>query len=92
MSAPNKIMVIDLETQNLPYFGSVASPRNPDNYVVAVGQAIEDVPYSGAITGVYYANKEDSRGKWLSIPDDVWLLVAHNAADASSARRTPSTC
>ena len=80
MSAPNKVMILDLETENLPYFGSIASPRNPDNYVVAVGQAIEDVPYSGQITGVYYANKEESRGKWLHIPDDVWLLVAHNAA------------
>lgn len=77
---PNKIMIVDLETENHVYYGSLASPRHPDNFVVAIGQAIEDTPYSGQITGAYYPTKESVPDDWLKIPDDVWLLVAHNAA------------
>lgn len=75
----NRIMIVDLETENHAYYGAVASPRHPENYVVAVGQAIDTVPYDGPITGQYFTNKGEA-GKWLIIPDDVWLLVAHNAA------------
>ena len=71
-----RIMFIDLEVENHKYYGALASPRHPDNYVVAVGQAIDEQPNDGAITGEYYTSRPD---KWLSIPDDVWLLVAHNA-------------
>ncbi len=71
-----KIMILDLETQNHKYFGAVASPRHPENYVVAVGQVIDEQPFDGAITGSYFTERP---AKWLSIPDDVWLLVAHNA-------------
>lgn len=78
MSKPNKIMFIDLETNNNQYFGAVASPRHPDNYVVMVGQAIDSKPFNGEITGNYYNNAEEAKD-WLVIPDDVWLLVAHNA-------------
>lgn len=73
-----RIMVLDLETENHSYYGALASPRHPQNYVVAVGQAIDEQPYSGAVTGEYYTSKEASQN-WLKIPDDVWLLVAHNA-------------
>src|SRR5574337_782722 len=72
------IMVLDLETQNVPYYGALSSPRCPDNYVVAVGQAIEAAPFTGEITGQYFNNKAESEA-WLHIPDNVWLLVAHNA-------------
>lgn len=75
---PNKILHIDIETNNNKHFGAVASPRHPDNYVVMVGQAIDEQPYSGAITHEYYNNAEEAKN-WLNIPDDVWLLVAHNA-------------
>lgn len=71
-----RIMFIDLETENHTYFGALASPRHPDNYVVAVGQALDTNPFDGEITGEYYTSRPD---KWLHIPDDVWLLVAHNA-------------
>ena len=71
-----RIMFIDLEVENHKYYGALASPRHPENYVVAVGQAIDEQPNDGAITGEYYTSRPD---KWLSIPDDVWLLVAHNA-------------
>lgn len=76
----SRVMIVDLETENHSYFGAVASPRHPQNYVVAIGQVIEDVPYSGEITGAYYTSKENQPANWLTIPDDVWLLVAHNAA------------
>lgn len=71
-----KIMILDLETENHKYFGALASPRHPQNYVVAVGQAIDEVPYDGEVQGKYYTERTDD---WLHIPDDVWLLVAHNA-------------
>lgn len=77
MSA-NKVMIIDLETENNPYFGEVASPRHPENYVVMIGEAIEHQPYSGERVLRHYRSKEEARG-WLKIPDDVWLVVAHNA-------------
>ena len=76
----SRIMFIDLETENHTYCGALASPRDPKNYVVAVGQAIDAVPFSGDITGQYFPTKAEAEAApWLDIPDDVWLLVAHNA-------------
>lgn len=75
---PNKIMHIDLEVENHPYYGAIASPRHPENYVVMVGQAIDEQPMSGERVLTHYQNKEEAKG-WLKIPDDVWLVVAHNA-------------
>lgn len=75
---PNKILHLDLETNNNPYYGAVASPRHPDNYVVAIGWAIDEKPYSGERQHKYFNTKEEAEG-WLQIPDDVWLIVAHNA-------------
>lgn len=75
---PNKILHLDLETNNNPYYGAVASPRHPDNYVVAIGWAIDEKPYSGERQHKYFNSKEEAEG-WLQIPDDVWLIVAHNA-------------
>lgn len=72
----SRILFIDLEVENHKYFGAMASPRHPDNYVVAVGQALDEQPFDGAITGEYYTARPE---KWLHIPDDVWLLVAHTA-------------
>ena len=77
---PNRIMFIDLETQNHKYFGALASPRHPENYLVCEGRAIDLLPFDGPITGTYYTNQaEADKAQWLNIPDDVWLLVAHNA-------------
>lgn len=74
----SKVMILDIETNNNPYFGAVASPRHPDNYVVELGYAIEETPYSGEVHGVRYESKEAAHS-WLNIPDDVTLLVCHNA-------------
>lgn len=77
----NRVLFIDLETENHVHFGALASPRHPLNYVVAEGRAIDLNPFDGAITGTYFTCKEDANAaQWLNIPDDVWLLVAHNAA------------
>lgn len=75
---PNKIMHIDLETENHPYFGAISSPRHPDNYVVMLGVAIDEKPLSGERVLTHFQSKEEAVG-WLKIPDDVWLVVAHNA-------------
>ena len=75
-----KVMIIDLETENNPYYGDISSPRHPDNYVVAEGHCIEEVPFTGEVLGAYFNSKEASLARgWLHIPDDVDLLVAHNA-------------
>ena len=74
-----RIMICDLETNNHPYYGAIASPRHPENYVVMVGQAIDEAPFDGAVTGARFESKEEAKS-WLSIPDDVWLIVAHNAS------------
>ena len=77
----SRIMFIDLETENHTHFGALASPRHPKNYIVAEGRAIDTNPFDGPITGTYFNSKEEAdSAQWLAIPDDVWLLVAHNAA------------
>ena len=78
MSKPNKIMFLDLEVENKPYYGALASPRHPDNFVVMNGYAIDETPMSGAVQVDHYLSKEAAQN-WLHIPDDVWLVVAHNA-------------
>lgn len=74
-----RIMFLDLEVENNPYFGALASPHNPANYIVAVGYALDTDPYDGAVEGSYFHSKEEAKD-WLTIPDDVWLLVCHNAS------------
>lgn len=75
---PNKVLFMDLEVENKPYFGALASPRHPDNYVVMLGQATDETPLSGERVMRHFKSKEEAQG-WLQIPDDVWLVVAHNA-------------
>lgn len=75
----NKIMFLDLETNNHQYHGAVASPRHPENFVVMNGYAVEDTPFAGEVQCDHYPTKADVPAQWLNIPDDVWLLVCHNA-------------
>jgi hypothetical protein len=42
------IMFLDLETNNNSYFGAVAPPRHPENFVVMNGYAVESVPLPDA--------------------------------------------
>ncbi|BAN92334.1 DNA polymerase [Ralstonia phage RSB3] len=75
-----RLMFMDIETENHGYFGAVASPRHPDNYVVLNGWAIDTNPYDGAIEHIRNDSKEQAASRpWVTIPDDVWLLVCHNA-------------
>ena len=75
----NEILFLDLEVDNRPYFGAMASPRHPENFVVMNGFAIESEPYKGEIQYDHYRTISEVPGQWLNIPDDVWLIVMHNA-------------
>lgn len=85
------IMHIDLEVQNHEYYGSKASPYCPDNYVVHSAYRIDRTDGNGMVTveptfDVRFNTKQefldDVAGEhlWFRIPDDCWLIVAHNAA------------
>lgn len=87
------IVHIDLETENHEYYGSKASPYCPDNYVVESAWRVDTTQDDGTTTvgsvqSVRFssreeflaANAEPGDVPWLFIPDDCWLIVAHNAA------------
>lgn len=85
------IMHIDLEVQNHEYYGSKASPYCPDNYVVHSAYRIDRTDDDGKVTveptfDIRFNTKQefldDVAGEhlWFRIPDDCWLIVAHNAA------------
>lgn len=67
----------DLEVQNEPWFGSIASPFNPENYIVATGWAVD----TGPVQHLYFDNKEESlKSDWLEKGlKDQKMYVAHNA-------------
>lgn len=67
-------LILDLEVENHPHLGAIASPRHPLNYVVAPGWAYGNGPVQHA----YYYSKEESRD-WLPSLDEVDVIVAHNA-------------
>ncbi|CBY88554.1 hypothetical protein [Pantoea phage LIMEzero] len=79
-----RVQVIDLETENHPWFGELASPRCPDNYVVMQGQ--QDVVLTA--DGWKYQERHEYRYKdiddWranksLHIDPATQIIVAHNA-------------
>lgn len=87
------IMHIDLETENHEYYGSKASPYCPDNYVVESAWRIDTTQADGTTTvGPTQSVRFNSRSEfvsansspngcgWFNIPEDCWLIVAHNAA------------
>lgn len=86
------ILILDLETQNNEYYGSKASPYCPDNYVVESAWRIDTTQADGTTTvgtvqSVRFGSIEEFRRgnamvpcAWFNIPDDCWLIVAHNAA------------
>lgn len=83
-------MHIDLEVQNHEYYGSKASPYCPDNYVVESAWRIDTTQADGTTTvGTTLSVRYNSRAEflegnavssWFTIPDDCWLITAHNAA------------
>lgn len=87
----SSIMTIDIEVENHPYYGSKASPYCPDNYVVHSAYRIDRTQDDGTVTveptfDIRFNSKQafldDVAGEhlWFRIPDDCWLIVAHNAA------------
>lgn len=83
------ILITDYETQNHPYYGSVASPYCPDNYIVESAWRIDRTHDDGTVeVGPVESVRYNSRARfeaapvseWLPIPADCWLIVAHNAA------------
>lgn len=87
----SSIMTIDIEVENHPYYGSKASPYCPDNYVVHSAYRIDRTQDDGTVTveptfDIRFNSKQafldDVTGEhlWFRIPDDCWLIVAHNAA------------
>ena len=69
--------VIDLETQNYEYRGSLASPHDPRNYIVASGWCIDNQP----VQYEYYRTPEEAvSSDWLERAlKDQQVLVAFNA-------------
>lgn len=84
-----QIMHIDLEVENYEYYGNVASPYCPDNYVVESAYRIDTVDDSGQVHvgdvfSIRFNNKEeflaDVNGahRWLDIPEHCTMMVIHN--------------
>lgn len=70
-------LICDLECDNKPYLGAVASPFCPENYIVAAGWAIDD----GAVQSRYFYNKEEANSStWLDEAlEQATVFVAFNA-------------
>lgn len=84
-----KIFIVDIETENNPWYGNVASAFNPDNYIVAPGWRVDTVDDAGTVhvgeTQWQYFNSKDeelSNPGWFDVLNDpaVMVMVAHNAA------------
>ena len=73
----DRIVVFDLEVENHPYYGALASPVHPDNFVVASAWATLD----GEVQSIYRPNKQDAKdwAKFLDLATPGGILVAHNA-------------
>lgn len=85
----SSILFIDYETQNVPYYGGVATPYCPENYIVESGWRIDRTNPDGTVVvgevgSVRYESREEflaaPASQWLPIQPDTWLIVAHNLA------------
>lgn len=80
-----RIRIIDLETQNHTYLGSVAPPYCPDNYIVQAGWRDDVDGQAGLVQSRRFnsieewkADRDAERSDWFNL-DGVDMLVAHNA-------------
>ncbi|QMP84044.1 DNA polymerase I [Pseudomonas phage pphageT12] len=74
-----RIRIADIETQNHPYLGGVASAHCPDNYIVLYGwrDDVDGVP--GTPQLIRFESKEEANDpSWFSL-DGVDLFVHHNS-------------
>lgn len=69
-----KYLILDLETQTHPRFKRKANPFLPENYIVARGWKVEG---DARCTAEFYDDVDSVKS--LHIPDDVDVIVAHNA-------------
>lgn len=69
--------VLDLETNNIEWYGNNSSPHNPENWIVAAGWCIDNQD----IQSEYFSSKELAlSSNWLEHAlDGQQYLVAHNA-------------
>lgn len=81
-----KILICDLETENKPWLGKVASPFNPENYIVAPGWRLDTVNDDGTVTvgeihHRYFTSiaEADAGADWFDVVDDAQIIVAHNS-------------
>ena len=80
-----KILHVDLETENHPWYGQVASPFNPANYIIAPGWRVDTVQDDGTVEAGevkydYFYNAEEANSSgWFSVLDDCSIMVCHNA-------------
>lgn len=72
-------LVIDLETENNPYYGMVASPFCPDNYIVAVGYTADRTKEEADSIYVYENHRFDFLKRLLDQHPNTKLIIAHNA-------------
>lgn len=71
-------LIHDYEVQNIEYFGSIASPHNPENYIVATGWCIDNNP----VKSLYFNTKEEAlESNWFEEAlKGQKVYVAHNLA------------
>lgn len=81
-----KILHTDLETQNHPWYGNVASAFNPENFIVAPGWRVDTVNDDGTVTvgethHRYFgtAVEADNGADWFNVLNDCTIMVCHNA-------------
>jgi DNA polymerase I-like protein with 3'-5' exonuclease and polymerase domains len=69
--------ILDLEVNNVPYLGGIASPFCPDNYIVAPAYALNE----GDVVHFYFTSQEEANASdWLEgALATATVLVAHNA-------------
>ena len=69
-------VIVDLETQNHPYYGMVASPFCPDNYIVEMGWKFKE----GGVHSHRNSDKEHERTTPIKeVLSKIDVFVAHNA-------------
>lgn len=81
-----KILHTDLETENHPWYGNVASAFNPENFIVAPGWRVDTVNDDGTVTvgdthHRYFgtAAEADNGADWFDVLNDCTIMVCHNA-------------
>lgn len=78
-----RCLVLDMETECLPWYGSVASPYNPENYCVMDAYESFELRNPSEVSERVerrFDSVEDFKARWTVPFDEIDILVAHNAA------------